>query len=292
MEYGNNKNSYQSVDGVILSRDPKPRLRWTAELHNRFVDAVTKLGGPDKATPKSMLRVMGLKGLTLYHLKSHLQKYRLGKQTHKDTKLDQGRDSAGSSEGHSYMQCSETTTITPKLNNEGLELDKRDFQIAETLRYQIEVQRRLHEQLQVQNKLQARIEAQGKYLQAILEKAQKSLSSDINCPENLEATREQITDFNLALSGLMENMTQVNEEERKGDTIGKNSTVHHTKPHSSAFQLYQGEEESKGRKEVQVKIERGSLLLDLNMNENYEFMGANGNELDTNMHTQRRQDWV
>ncbi|KAI8538019.1 hypothetical protein RHMOL_Rhmol09G0068100 [Rhododendron molle] len=32
---------------LVLSTDPKPRLRWTAELHDRFVDAVAQLGGPD-----------------------------------------------------------------------------------------------------------------------------------------------------------------------------------------------------------------------------------------------------
>jgi hypothetical protein len=33
--------------GLVLTTDPKPRLRWTVELHDRFVDAVAQLGGPD-----------------------------------------------------------------------------------------------------------------------------------------------------------------------------------------------------------------------------------------------------
>ncbi|CAI0436809.1 unnamed protein product [Linum tenue] len=70
---------------LVLTTDPKPRLRWTAELHDRFIDAVTQLGGPDKATPKTIMRTMGVKGLTLYHLKSHLQKYRLGRQSCKES---------------------------------------------------------------------------------------------------------------------------------------------------------------------------------------------------------------
>ncbi|KAM1236325.1 hypothetical protein ACFX1X_037853 [Malus domestica] len=64
-------------NGVMMTRDPKPRLRWTPDLHDRFVDA--------EATPKSVLRVMGLKGLTLYHMKSHLQKYRLGQHAQNTT---------------------------------------------------------------------------------------------------------------------------------------------------------------------------------------------------------------
>ncbi|KAJ0970892.1 hypothetical protein J5N97_018851 [Dioscorea zingiberensis] len=268
---------FESGGGVVLSRDPKPRLRWTPDLHDRFVDAVTKLGGPDKATPKSVLRLMGMKGLTLYHLKSHLQKYRLGRQARKEA--GQGESNSGNPSGSKFSSATSTFSVL-KESTEG------EIPIAEALRYQIEVQRRLNEQLEVQKKLQMRIEAQGKYLQAILEKAQKSLSFDMNNNTgNLEATRAQLTDFNLALSGLMDNVTQVCES--KGAESGKEVSLDAIKrAHNSAFQHYQDDVVEEVQ-EAKFAANGASLVLDLNVKGSYEFGGGRGTELNLSMHPQR-----
>ncbi|CAK8542976.1 unnamed protein product [Lathyrus sativus] len=144
----------------------KQRLRWTSDLHDRFVDAITQLGGPDRATPKGVLRVMGVPGLTIYHVKSHLQKYRLAKylpESPADDSKDEKRNSGDSISG---------ADSSPGL------------QINDALRMQMEVQKRLHEQLEVQKQLQMRIEAQGKYLQKIIEEQQK-LGSTLAASETL-----------------------------------------------------------------------------------------------------------
>ncbi|KAL5177834.1 putative Myb family transcription factor [Glycine soja] len=57
-------------------KSENPRLRWTPELHEYFVEVVEGLGGKTKATPKSILHMMHVKGLRISHIKSHLQMYR------------------------------------------------------------------------------------------------------------------------------------------------------------------------------------------------------------------------
>jgi len=57
-------------------KDKKPRIIWTPELHQRFVDAVNTLG-VDKAVPKKIKELMGVQFLQREHIASHLQKYRL-----------------------------------------------------------------------------------------------------------------------------------------------------------------------------------------------------------------------
>ncbi|KAI4333263.1 hypothetical protein L6164_018095 [Bauhinia variegata] len=152
----------QGDSGLVLTTDPKPRLRWTVELHERFVDAVTQLGGPDKATPKTIMRVMGVKGLTLYHLKSHLQKFRLGKQPHKEFNEHSIKDGMRASALELQRSTASSSAMIGRNMNE----------------MQMEVQRRIHEQLEVQKHLQLRIEAQGKYMQSILEKAYQTLAGE------------------------------------------------------------------------------------------------------------------
>ncbi|KAK4397529.1 Myb family transcription factor PHL5 [Sesamum angolense] len=118
----------------------KTRIRWTEELHKKFIESVNRLGGAKKATPKGILKLMNCNGLTIFHVKSHLQKYRVA------------------------QLIPEVTQGNPE------QLDpKTGVQIVEALRLQMDVQHRLYEQLESQKKLQMRIEEQAKQLQTMIQ---------------------------------------------------------------------------------------------------------------------------
>ncbi|KAL5808371.1 hypothetical protein ACOSQ3_029062 [Xanthoceras sorbifolium] len=163
-------SSSLSSSGFVLATDTKPRLRWTAELHQRFVNAVAQLGGPDKATPKAIMRIMGVKGLTLYHLKSHLQKFRLGKQSHNKDLKDQA-----ARQNPIVLDLERNASATSGIPNCSL---SQNIHHAKALQIQMDVRSRLNEKLEVQKHLQRRIEAQGKYMQILLEKACQTISDE------------------------------------------------------------------------------------------------------------------
>ncbi|XP_023642560.1 myb-related protein 2 isoform X2 [Capsella rubella] len=175
--------------GLILSTDAKPRLKWTPDLHERFIEAVNQLGGADKATPKTIMKVMGIPGLTLYHLKSHLQKYRLSKNLN-------GQANSGLNKIGMMTMMEEKTPDVDEIQSENLSIGpqlNKNSPINEALQMQIEVQRRLHEQLE--RHLQLRIEAQGKYLQSVLEKAQETLGRQNLGAAGIEAAKVQLSEL-------------------------------------------------------------------------------------------------
>lgn len=132
----------------------KTRIRWTQDLHEKFVDCVNRLGGAEKATPKAILKLMDSEGLTIFHVKSHLQKYRIAK----------------------YMpESAERRSDRRNCMNEVTELDaKTAMQIKDALQLQLDVQRRLHDQLEIQRKLQLQIEEQGKQLKMMFDQQQET----------------------------------------------------------------------------------------------------------------------
>ncbi|XP_044429161.1 myb family transcription factor MPH1 [Triticum aestivum] len=67
---------FERRDVRQYNRSDEPRMRWTEELHRQFIEAVDCLGGQDEATPKRILQLMGTKGVSISHIKSHLQMYR------------------------------------------------------------------------------------------------------------------------------------------------------------------------------------------------------------------------
>ncbi|GFP87351.1 myb family transcription factor apl [Phtheirospermum japonicum] len=168
----------------VLSSDAKPRLKWTQELHQRFVNAVERLGGAEKATPKSLMRIMGIDGLTLYHLKSHLQKYRMGKSQQLQTYTQNKEEDYGKKQRSHF---------TSKNCDGAKEHINESLQITNALQMQMEVQRKLHQQIEVQRHLQLRIEAQGKYLQSVLRKAKETLSQYISCSIEAEQAKAQLS---------------------------------------------------------------------------------------------------
>ncbi|KAF7086861.1 hypothetical protein CFC21_090117 [Triticum aestivum] len=167
----------------------KSRMRWTPELHEKFVDAVDKLGGSEKATPKAVQKVMKVEGLTIYHVKSHLQKYRTVR--HQSESSDAGTSAERSS--HMDEVCSQ---------------NMKHMEASEGLRTQIGLQKQLHAQLELQRKMQLQVEEHSKYLEMVIARQGESLKqlgalprfqhSNVQAVDHKEAYREQTADTDSA----------------------------------------------------------------------------------------------
>lgn len=116
-----------------------------------------------------------------------------------------------------------------------------------------------------------RIEAQGKYLQDILEKAQKSLALAINSNlGSLESTEMQLINFDAALSDQMEKFKK---QEMRGSIANVNDTCKKTS--DSAIQICKVEAGEENTNEFNV--EKNMINFDLNSKGGYDYT-ANGAE--------------
>ncbi|XP_039020513.1 protein PHR1-LIKE 1-like [Hibiscus syriacus] len=148
---------------LTLTKDNKPRLRWTKELHAYFVDVCNRLGGPHRATPKAVLDLMDIDGLGVRHVKSHLQKYRLGRYADKES------TEAGNT-GVSFSQVAgSSSSVTP---SNSIPYDNRRGR-----RNSKNGKGELYLKLEVEKHAQRCLEAQRMYLYNALERACKKFAN-------------------------------------------------------------------------------------------------------------------
>ncbi|XP_055827151.1 uncharacterized protein LOC129895453 isoform X2 [Solanum dulcamara] len=83
--YVSNKRVRQYV------RSKLPRLRWTPELHLSFVSAIDRLGGQERATPKLVLQMMNVRGLSIAHMFRSKKLGEFGQVLSRGHRTNQGR---------------------------------------------------------------------------------------------------------------------------------------------------------------------------------------------------------
>ncbi|XP_042940468.1 protein PHR1-LIKE 1-like isoform X2 [Carya illinoinensis] len=154
-------DSNQALNVCHSSYTPSPskkqRVRWTQDLHEKFVQSVNLLGGAEKATPKAILKLMDTNLLTILQVKSHLQNYRTAKYIPESSQEKSERKSSAKGIPDIPMQIS--------------------MQMKEALQLQLDVERHLHEQLELQQNLQSLIEEESRQLKMMFDQHQKGYKS-------------------------------------------------------------------------------------------------------------------
>ncbi|KAF4374515.1 hypothetical protein F8388_016066 [Cannabis sativa] len=178
----NNNGCITPVNSVLngASNSSKSRIRWTQDLHEKFVECANRLGGAD---------------IFLERIKYRIAKYL-----------------PDSTEGYNFFLEGKKgflifyrniiwkgTLILRCLVKKSEDIGS---QMREALQLQLDVQRRLHEQLEIQRNLQLQIEEQGKQLKKMFDMQQKtsnsffkSQSSDITSQDDAPSTSNDEDQF-------------------------------------------------------------------------------------------------
>jgi len=125
---------YPTVSPVVTTnahcpQRAKARMRWTMEMHDRFVDAVNLLGGSESAKPKAILDIMDVEGLTRDQVKSHLQKYKMAQVKHHPSEVT-------------------GTSVETTVCNEVIPSDVQKHIQEYALQVQVEFQKKLHDMVE------------------------------------------------------------------------------------------------------------------------------------------------
>ncbi|XP_062178401.1 two-component response regulator ORR25-like [Phragmites australis] len=79
----------------------RPRVRWSVQLHHKFVEVVNQIG-MDRAVPKKILEMMNVDGLSRENIASHLQKYRIYLKRFSEGTVRHSNLFAGEPEGYKW----------------------------------------------------------------------------------------------------------------------------------------------------------------------------------------------
>ncbi|KAH7515961.1 hypothetical protein FEM48_Zijuj10G0083800 [Ziziphus jujuba var. spinosa] len=220
---------------LVLSTDAKPRLKWTPELHQRFVEAVSQLGGADswgKAnSPKTALTVSKKDGDV--HFNAEINE-RTENQINDSLQIAQ----ALQLQMEVQRKLHEQIEVRPK---------HIPLQAVKSL-VKVPLYDNKATIFQVQRHLQLRIEAQGKYLQSVLKKAQETLAGYNSSSMGVELAKAELSQLVSMVNSGLPSSSHSELTDRRGSSL-KNLERKQMRGTICSMESSLTSSESSGRKE-------------------------------------------